>query len=60
MFFNDFNKTKQNDKKYFCISNLWGLSSIDVLENHRKVCLEINGKQSIKIPEKSNSIKFNR
>ena len=41
------------------MNSFQGLSSLDVLENHRKICVEIDGKRSIKIPEKGNSIKFN-
>ena len=34
------------------MSSLQIFSGLDVLEDHRKVCLEINDKQRIKIPGK--------
>ena len=50
------NKTKNKNKKYFCRYCLQCFSSEKVLEEHQKVCLKINGKQSVKL--KSGSIKF--
>ena len=43
-----YNKVKHKDKKHFYLSFLQDLSSLNVLEKHRKVCLEINVKQSTK------------
>ena len=43
-----YNKVKHKDKKHFYLSSLQDLSSLNVLEKHRKVCLEINVKQSTK------------
>ena len=45
IFVNDFNrfmynKIKHKNKNYFCMSSLQIFSSLDVLEDHRKVCLE--------------------
>ena len=53
-----YRKTKYKYKKYFYTNCLQVFSSLDVLKNHQKVHLEINGKQSIKIPEKHSSITF--
>ena len=50
------NKTKNENKKYFCGYCLQCFSSENVLQKHKKVCLKINGKQSIKL--RSGSIKF--
>lgn len=53
---------KQNTKvkNIFCVNCLQCLRSLDVLENHRKVCSEIHGRQSIKMTQKASSIKLNR
>ena len=51
-----FNKTKHKIKKHFCRYCLQCFSSERVLQKHRKICLEINGKQSVKL--ESGSIKF--
>ena len=50
------NKTKNINKNIFSIFCLWCFSSEKVLQEHKKVCLKINGKQSVKL--KSGSIKF--
>ena len=44
-----FHKTKNKNKKWFCKSCLQCFSSENVLINHKKDCLSINGQQSIKI-----------
>ena len=51
-----FNKTKIRNKKHFCKCCLQCFSSKEILIEHKKDCLVINGKQSIKL--KSNSIRF--
>ena len=53
-------KQNTNVKNIFCVNYLQCLRSLDVLENHRKVCSEIDGRQSIKMTEKASSIKLNR
>ena len=50
------NKTKNKNKKHFCRYCLQCFSSEKVLIEHKKVCLKINGKQSVKL--RSGSIKF--
>ena len=45
-----FHKTKNKNKKYFCKSCLQCFSSESVLTEH-KDCLNINGKQSVKLEE---------
>ena len=50
------NKTKNKNKKHFCRYCLQCLSSEKVLQEHKKICLKINGKQSVKL--KSDTIKF--
>ena len=59
----DFNKlmfkqTKHKKKKHFCMSCLQCFSSKRILNNHREVCSEINGHQTIRIPQKGSKIKF--
>ena len=44
-----FHKTKNKHKKYFCKSFLQFFSSKNVLNNHKEVCLRINGTQSVKL-----------
>ena len=50
------NKTKCRNKKRFCRYCLQCFSSEKVLTEHKKVCLKINGKQTVKL--KCGSIKF--
>ena len=51
-----FNKTKDKSKKHFYKYCLQLFSSKNVLQQHRKICLGINGAQDLKL--KSVSIKF--
>ena len=44
-----FHKAKNKNKKYFCKSFLQFFSSKNVLNNHKEVCLRINGTQSVKL-----------
>ena len=44
-----FLKTKNKNKKYFRKSYLQCLSSKNVLAEHKKVCLSINGAQSVRL-----------
>ena len=50
------NKTNCRNKKRFCRYCLQCFSSEKVLTEHKKVCLKINGKQTVKL--KSSPIKF--
>ena len=47
------NKSKYDGKKYFCKRCLLCFSSERVLNNHIRVCLMINGEQSVKMGEGS-------
>ena len=51
-----FHKTKNKNKKYFCKSCLQCFSSKNVLTEHKKVCLTINGTQSVRL--KKGTIEF--
>ena len=44
-----FNKTKNKNKKYFCKNWLHCLSSKNVLIEHKRDSLVINGKQNVKL-----------
>ena len=44
-----FHKTKNKNKKYFCKSCLQCFSSINVLIEHKDVCLSINGAQFVRL-----------
>ena len=58
--FNKFmhNQTKNNGRKHFCMYCLQGFSSERVLNNHKVDCIEINGKQSIKMPAPGSTVAF--
>ena len=58
--FNKFmhSQTKHNGRKHFCMYCLQCLSSKEHLEKHKVDCLQINGKQSIKMPEPGSEIAF--
>ena len=51
-----FNKAKNRNKKHFCKCCLQCFNSKEILIEHKKDCLVINGKQSVKL--KSSSIRF--
>ena len=61
----DFNKfmrhqTKHNEKKHFCMHCLQCFSSEKILNKHSDNCIQLNGTQAIKMPDKYNNIlKFN-
>ena len=46
-----FHKTKNKNKKYFCLSCLQSFSSTNVLTEHKEDCVIINGKQSVQLEE---------
>ena len=52
-----FHKTKNKNNKYFSKSCLQCFSSINVLIEHKKVCLSINGAQSVRFEKRT--IDFN-
>ena len=53
-----YNQTKHKGRKHFCMYCLQGFSSERVLNNHTVDCIEINGKQAIKMPEPGSKITF--
>ena len=55
-----YNQTKHEHRKHFCMHCLQCFTSDRVLNKHRENCIEINGTQAIKMPDKDNNIlKFN-
>ena len=55
-----FNQTKHKERKHFCMCCLQCFSSERVLNNHKDICIQVNGEQAIKMPDKANNIlKFN-
>ena len=52
------NQTKYDGRKHFCMYCLQCLSSKERLEKHKVDCVEINGKQAIKMPEPESKIAF--
>ena len=45
-------------KKHFCMHSLQCFSSEEILSNHKEICIEINGKQAIKMPKVGSKIGF--
>ena len=55
-----YNQTKHKEKKHFYMYCLQCFSSDRVLNNHKEICIQINGTQAVKMPDKDNNIlKFN-
>ena len=55
-----FNQTKNKNKKHFCLHCLQCFSSESVLNEHEDNCIQVNGTQAVKMPDKENNIlKFN-
>ena len=55
-----YNQTKHKERKHFCMHCLQCFSSERVLNNHKDNCIQINGTQAAKMPDKDNNIlKFN-
>ena len=60
--FNSFmyNQTKHKESKHFCMHCLQCFSSEKVLSTHKDNCIQVNGVQAVKMPNKDNNIlKFN-
>ena len=55
-----YNQTKHKESKHFCMHCLQCFSSEKVLNNHKDNCIQVNGTQAVKMPDKDNNIlKFN-
>ena len=55
-----FNQTKHKERKHFCMYCLQCFSSERVLNNHKDNCIQVNGTQAVKMPDKyNNTLKFN-
>ena len=52
-----FNQTKHKERKHFCMFCLQCFSSEQVLTNHKEICIQINGEEAIKMPEKGTKVK---
>ena len=53
-----FSKGKNKNKNYFCKSCLSCFSSKNVLTEHEKVFLKINGKQAVKLEKRTTELKI--
>ena len=42
-----FSRTKHKDKKHYCMSCLQNLTTEEILSNHKKQCLLVNGCQAV-------------
>ena len=51
-----FNQTKHKERKHFCMHCLQCFSSERVLNNHKDNCIQVNGTQAVKMPDKDNNI----
>ena len=51
-----YNQTKHNERKHFCMHCLQCFSSERVLRNHKNNCIQVNGAQAVKMPDKNNNI----
>ena len=51
-----FNQTKHKNKKHFCMYCLQCFSSERVLNDHKNNCIQVNGTQAVKMPDKDNNI----
>ena len=59
----DFNRlmrgvTKHNEKKHFCMYCLQCFTTTWILEKHEKVCIEVNGKQTVSMPKRNSFVEF--
>ena len=55
-----YNQTRHEHRKHFCMHCLQCFSSEIILNNHRDNCIQLNGEQAVKMPNKDNNIlKFN-
>ena len=55
-----YNQTKHKERKHFCMHCLQCFSSERVLNDHKDNCIQLNGTQAVKMPDKDNNIlKFN-
>jgi len=55
-----YNQTEHKERKHFCMYCLQCFSSEKVLTNHKENCIQVNGKQAVKMSHKNNNIlKFN-
>ena len=53
-----YNQTKHKEKKHFCMYCLQCFSSKRILKEHGENCIEINGAQSIKMPQPGTKVCF--
>ena len=51
-----FNQTKHKNKKHFCMHCIQCFSSDRVLKEHEDNCIQVNGTQAVKMPDKDNNI----
>ena len=51
-------QTKYDGRKHFCMYCLQCFTSEDILIRQKENCINIDGKQAIKMPEKNSKLKF--
>jgi hypothetical protein len=50
--------TKDKNKKHFCLNCFHNFETEESLQQHRDVCLEVNGVQAVKLPPPGTKIRF--
>ena len=50
-----YNQTKHKEKKIFCMYCLQCFTTERTLKNHLEICMVLNGKQAIQMPDKNNN-----
>ena len=53
-----YNKTSHHNKKHFCMFCLQSFCTLDILNEHKNNCLEINKKQNIIMPKPESKVYF--
>ena len=53
-----YNKTSHDNKKHFCMFCLQSFCTLDILNEHKNNCLEINKKQNIIMPKPGSKVYF--
>ena len=52
-----YNQTEHKERKHFCMYCLQFFSSMQALNNHKEICIKINGGKATKMPEKGSKVK---
>ena len=53
-----YNKTKEKERKHFCMYCLQCFSTDEILTKHKSNCMVINGEQAIRMPKEGSIVQF--